>query len=269
MRKSTQRFCCSAAVLLVAIFCNAQTGRSQPGLPVEMQSVVYRIQQMDGSYGTAILLREGDFQFLLTNWHVLRNDQRKMPESVYVYWNHRMPNGEVISGPDHFTLYPFRGKDTTFFRPAADSVDLVLVSISSSTTNVAKGMAKVYTIDCSELLNRKTFGEAVEAGGIYTAIGYPSKAIGEEDVARYPEYRWGQYVGTDSRFLKTNIPIIPGSSGSPVVVYTHGQYYFVGIATMLVNGVCHITPIFEALEQFDAIFKRATERSKPVAPVDE
>jgi V8-like Glu-specific endopeptidase len=56
-----------------------------------------------------------------------------------------------------------------------------------------------------------------------------------------------------------NIPVLAGSSGSPIFIEKSGKYHFIGIATMMVKGTCHALRASAIKECFANFFRYTAE----------
>ncbi|MEE9555049.1 MAG: hypothetical protein V3W18_12200 [candidate division Zixibacteria bacterium] len=227
---------------------------AQPGLFPELRSAIYRVEQPGLYEGTAIMFSEKPYNFLITNLHVVKNDSNEVCDSLFLYMNHIADNKEVISGPDHVTLYLRTPINTYYFEPYSGDVDLILISLGTNNMSEKPKGTKFNRIFTSKIPNSVQIASLVGSNSIFTAIGYPTKRIIPAQYPRYPEYRWGRIVGRDSIFLKMDIPILPGSSGSPIFVQDGQNYFFVGIVTLLVDGVCHALRASEIRNCFPRYF---------------
>lgn len=212
---------------------------AQPGLLPELRSAVYRIENPRQREGTAVMFGEKSYNFLITNLHVVTDDSGKVCDSLWLYVNHTQDNGEVVSGPDHVTVYPTTEKNKYFFKPDTGSLDIVLISLGTENTSESADQVTIFHIKTSLIPSSESLSRLLDSNSVMTAIGYPAKRVIQGTMPRSPEYRWGRITGQDSSFLKMDIPVLPGSSGSPIVMEKEGEYYFVGIATLLVNDTCH------------------------------
>jgi len=225
-------------ILLLILSAAGPNLGAQPGLPPNLRGAVYRIEQPGLYEGTAVMFVEKSYMFLITNLHVVTNDSGKVCDSVFLYVNYIIDNGEVISGPEHVTVYLKTTKDRLFFRPDIGNADIVLISVSTGNLSdnfKEKTFSQISTLVIPKL---EQLNLLIDSNAIMTAIGFPSKRGLYTSIARYPEYRWGRCVGQNPSFLKMNIPVLPGSSGSPIFVEKGGEYFFVGIATLLVKREC-------------------------------
>jgi len=220
---------------IVASTFLSTSGYSQPDLDPEVRNAIYRIEQPGAKLGTAILLSHGVYGFAITNTHVVRDASSKICDSVFLYLNQIQDNKEVISGTERRTVYLRSESDTFYFECSAQQLDLVFISLS--TRNSTFGPDDVtHKMSTSTIPNQRELSSLLRSGSIVTYIGYPSKRVSPLVVTASPEYRWGYCLKYDSVYITTNAPLVAGSSGSLGLVAAGGKYYFVGIATKIVNG---------------------------------
>lgn len=134
---------------------------------------------------------------------------------------------------------PPAAKTKYFFKPDTGSYDIVLISMGKENTSGDVDLVTFHPLNTSVIPTREYLSRLLDSNSVLTAIGYPTKRVIQGTMPRSPEYRWGRITGQDSSFLKMDIPVLPGSSGSPIIMEKDGKYYFVGIATLLVNDICH------------------------------
>lgn len=221
----------SHSIILVAVI--TAMVYAQPGLTPQARAVVYRIEQPGLYEGTAVIYTEGKHDFLVTNYHMVKDDSGKVCDSLFLYMNHIADNGEVISGPDHVTVHLIIKTDTVYFQSEIEGVDIVMVSLGGENITSSVTDKKFSKLSAKVIPTKEELDKVIDDKSILTAVGYPGKRTVPASIARYPEYRWGRIVGKDKMFIRTNLPVVHGSSGSPVFIEYNGGYVLVGIVTGL------------------------------------
>jgi V8-like Glu-specific endopeptidase len=232
---------------------------AQPGLIPKARAVVYRIEQPALYEGTGVIYTEGKYDFLITNYHMVKNDSGKVCDSLFLYVNHITDNGEVISGPDHVTIHLVNKMDTLYFKSEIAGVDIVLISLGADNVSPNIKDNRFYKLPASTIPTNEAIDMLINNESVITAVGYPAKRTVPTSIARYPEYRWGRCLGKDGSFIRMNIPVLPGSSGSPVFMEYKGEYVLVGIVTASVGGVCYSLRATAIKGCFSKYFKYISE----------
>ena len=227
---------------------------AQPGFNPEFRGAVYRIEQPGIKYGTATMFSHGEYNFLITNRHVISNSAGDICDSIFIYLNRIDKDKEVTSGPTYRTVYLTTPLDTYYILPSDSNVDIAMISFGLGNTNIDTTTDRFFRLRASVFLNPDSLITLMDSGMIVTAIGFPQKILISTEYPRYAEYRWGYLIGRDSLFIKLDVPVIHGSSGSPIFINAKGKYYFIGIATFLRNNLCFAVPAYLIKYYFKTCF---------------
>lgn len=224
-----RKFNFEIAIILLA--CSiASTANSQPGFHKEMKEAVYRILIPEGHStfieATGVLFSENNNYFLITNSHVLRKDSSEFRDSILVFVNRVQKNGEVISGPATRTIYLKKNDKILVFEPSIPQLDLALVSVGASNSTFVEGES-LSSLLTKAIPNGALIDFLARPPAIVTLVGYPTKTQLAKE--RSPEYLWGDVLGVSGNYITSNIPALPGSSGSPVIVRSGDTYFLIGI----------------------------------------
>jgi len=219
-----------------------------------MRAVVYRIQQPAVKEGTGIIFKEGKSLFLITNLHTLKNDSDNVCDSIFIFLNRITDTGEIISGPQKRTIHLIVNGDSSYFLPIKREIDLVLISMGPGNWNFEKEDS-VYSLNTLTLLTKEEMYNILDNVSVATAIGYPGKGLNMRE--RSPEYRWGYFIGKEDVYLKFDIPILRGNSGSPVIIRKNGKYHLAGIMTKLdeLRNISYAIPQSQIKQQFHRYFE--------------
>ena len=264
-------------ILLMALFILSlmPLALGQPGLNVAMRKMVYRVvvpvEEQSGKLilkeATGIMLLRTDsnldkFIFLVLNKHAVVTDTvdgvEQYADSLFLFNNHSTSRGEVLSGPDHHTVY--LKKSESLLLPSHD-VDVVLIALSTVYSDMKKGTNFV-GLDYGTIVSADRLPAILETGQLLTVIGYPGKGDAIQS-RRSPEYRWGHILDHDSLSVWSDAPLIPGSSGSICFASRNGVYVAVGIHDFnrysgppnAITVRAHFIPITWIVDEFDMDMK--------------
>ena len=207
------------------------------------------------------MFREGRFTFLVTNKHVVVNNLGKIADSIFVYENKPDTNGEVISGPQYITVYLTRNTIPYYSLPDQSDIDLVIISVGRI-NSALNGNSSVITSHGSTIIPDSASFPNISDSNILTCIGYPAKVYSKSLDPRSPEYRWGKLISSKRAFLETDIPILPGSSGSPVFLNVKSGYSFVGIMTRKLGDRSFAIPSYFIRSHFAHFFSQMEKQLK-------
>jgi len=255
------KFYCIIIPLVIIIFLGVATEycKSQPGLSAELKANVYRIVSMEDSLifeGTGMMLSQGSNYFLITNRHVISDQNGIVRDSVFIFLNNKTSNFDVISGPQRRRVLLEKGDTLWYYLPSLMSLDLALIGIGPSNVDF-RGIDSVFSLKTDIIPDIGRIRAYLDSTTILTAIGYP----GKDQIlsVRTPEYLWGYFEGFDDIFIKSNIPILHGNSGSPLIARYLGQYRFVGIIFMRYNSAYAI-PANYIYTCFDEYFRMISKK---------
>ncbi len=232
---------------------------AQPGLPTNLKAPTYRVLVLAGANSreaTGFMMNDGKYTFLLLNHHTVRADSGSTIDSLLIFKNHTVENGEVVSGPEHWVAYTNRNGQDYLFESEIDSVDLILLSLGPNNSTIA-GIDSVFTLPV-DVLNEKSRLLRLNGNSVVvTLIGYPGK--GGLLLTRTPEYIWGDLVKIDKYHVLSSAPSIHGFSGSPIFGRHNGKYVFLGIhratARYGAERVAVGVPAWKIREAFTRFFK--------------
>jgi len=137
------------------------TGHTQPELPSELKSCVYRLfkeQGVDTIEASGVLFSEGKHDFLITNKHFVQVDSSRFIDSIYISMNALVANNEVISGPRIRKILLKKDSINYLFRSNSCEDDLVLISIGENNSDLdgetVYTVPSKYILYCSPLVRR-------------------------------------------------------------------------------------------------------------------
>jgi hypothetical protein len=246
-----------ANIILLVIICGLLeiSAVGQPSLPISLRSAIYRIEIPGIKYGTATCFRKDNNYFLITNKHVVTLNSGQISDSIFLYRNRVTNFGEVLSGPEKFTV-PLRLHDSIlYYIGEMPNLDLVLISIGKRSS-----IDSINFINATVIPDSTDLKKILMVDQVCTAIGYPSKSIDNLDCPLSPEYRWGRYSDTQDGLLHIKMPVIKGNSGSPILAETNRGYYFVGIAVRGKDDDCLAIPSSMIKPAFSKYFSKMEQQ---------
>lgn len=205
-----------------------------------------------GERGTGFLISRGVDEhhskvFLITNKHILGRDreQRLAVERLKIYMNMKLGNGKVAGVPDEYPMYAY-GERLWRGHPEED-VDVLAIDLTYLFELRPKVSYKTGTYDW--IADKPLLEEnQISAGDEVIVLGYPNGV--QQGITVYPLVRQGIIASQIGDYLREDYgdagdasqealerrgflidgAIIPGSSGSPVILkpgpnrYLDGQY---------------------------------------------
>lgn len=201
---------------------------AQPNLEPSHNLSVYRIEWTDAydtvHSGTGIALIENGINFIVTNRHVLLDWQKNKADSIYLYKNRITGSEEVMSGPEKCRVY--LKKDSAEYCQISDETNIDL-AIFVLFKNINCDCDSIFSGKTDLLLSYEQLELLVGKDSIITSVGYRGK--NESVSITSPEYNWGYFISMDSNYIISDVPIVGGNSGSPLLAKVGDKYLLIGI----------------------------------------
>jgi len=217
-------------LLILQAFMLGKVG-AQPGFPLDAKTAVHRFGNPYGGYATGTAFIENGHWFLLTAGHAIKDGSGSVHDSVQLALNSRGLHGETISGPKRRTVLLRKDSVTYYYLPECPNVDLALISLEYENFPLDSVADSMRVLLGRFIPNPKELEEFLAHNGTVTVIGYPQRGKLSGGRLSFPEYRWGTYKGRTDKYLEIDVPILPGSSGSPAFMRTPQGYAFIGVMT--------------------------------------
>jgi hypothetical protein len=206
-----------------------QDGHAQPNLDMSLKNKAYRIigyWANSTQTATGVMFSEGPNCFLVTNLHVIKNDSNVICDSITVFLNRNLSNGDVMSGPDKFAIYLKGDESELFFRATIPTIDLVLIPVRRNNSTLVDSDS-LYSVTTSSIIDLAKLRSKIDSTAIVTIVGFPGKESVLKE--RTPEYIWGDLTFLEKGIFKSNAPVLSGNSGSLAVLRARESYYLLGI----------------------------------------
>ena len=268
-RIAIQRFrsikCAALVLLLVAVTYSSVF--AQPDLVPIMRSCIYRVAWVEDSIlhsATGVMIKFKNHldrsretrTFMLVNRHFVFSKTGKIIDSLFVFQNKLTSDSEVVSGPDSMIVHVNTSDTSYLLWPENDELDLVLIPIAGDNLKFNPDGMVHYGLLSSTLADRVDYLKIIDTNTILTGIGYPRKRAERRLRVRVPEYRWGLYLNSDGGWLKSNMPMLKGASGSASLAFKNGTYCLVAIHSARdFKGRSLATPVYYLRENFPQLFE--------------
>lgn len=254
------RFLFFFSIIILVVVASPQRLACQPGI-MNLKARVYRLTCSKDNLvyeASGVMFSDNNFYFLITNKHFVQSKSEKFIDSLYLFLNSTLANGDVLSGPEKRKVKLNKDKRKFFLESKVCDVDLVLIQISKENSNF-KGDDSLFSIRISSILEMSELRQLQNQNSIVTVVGYPGKKILLSQ--RTPEYTWGDTLKIEKERIMYNAPVKKGSSGSIVVMRSYGNYYFLGIHTGQYNnsGVGMAIPSFQISNCFESFLNEISE----------
>jgi len=218
-------------VICWLVLFNIAEIKAQPGLSMDLKARVYRLFRNSGTESfeaSGVIFSEKKYYFLITNKHFVQSDSVTFYDSIFIFLNRILPNGDVMSGPDMRTVYLKKDK-VSYLRDSDDCyADLVLIPLSKTNTTL-EGDDSLYSITTKTIESPENLRLVQTSHSVVTVVGYPGKK--KLLLERTPEFLWGNMIKIEDHRVLYNAPVSKGNSGSMVIMYSKGSYYLLGIHT--------------------------------------
>jgi len=194
---------------------------------------------------------------LMTNKHNIIMNDTLLANSILLFLNRNLANGDIISGPEYREVALVRG-DTNYFELSdSNNIDIVIIRITPHNCRFTKSDIEAITKLSPILIKSSTHNiDSVKNCDIATAIGYPSRDTLLN--ARTPEINWGYLIDMDSTRVRLHMPIYYGNSGSPVFLRKNNKYSFLGLIYGMTNkgDTAFAVPGYKIYEEFEYLFDK-------------
>ena len=167
------------------------------------------------------------YHCIVTNKHVIYGNVNA--SEMWLKFNLADKNGKPIHGLDGQYIFTIKDFKERWINHTSDSVDLCLMSIHQITSEIKKIKLKLYyePIDIDLIPSKKDW-EGFSSLEDIIMTGYPNGIY--DEINNMPISRKG-LTATDVKLsyqgrkeFLVDVPIFPGSSGSPIFIYSRGTF---------------------------------------------